>query len=313
MGSNAPIVVRPWAARPSRPGCSRRSCRPRRRRRITVARRGPERRSTRPAAAADRHAGRGRGGKKPRPAVNARSTPPREHSLVKTLPVTRRPGARPVAVTSLPLSRVGRLRRGTGLEIAAELQVTVCLRPGQARRRRGDCVGRVYGYDPRIRVQLALAEGRRTAEGSPARPAADAYVQAAAAEPQPSLHGHGSLAAHRLGSGERGMPACAPRSCRLNLIASASDPHAAPHQRVVIGGIDKRGRIDNQGEARISAIRYRRGGFVSGRRRRLGRGPACAASASTSRASGAPGPATTITRPGPERALRRSGRASRST
>ena len=194
------------------------------------------------------------------PAVGVRSTPPRERAQVKTLPVGPRPGARPVAVSSLSLAGLGRLRRGVGLDVAGELQVTVCLRPESGpRRRRGDCVGRVYDYDPRIRARLALAADRRATGRGTYTIGRARTLNCRQRQPNRNHHCTLSLPWRRITLGsERGMPACAPRSCRLNLIASAADRRAGPRHRVAVGGIDKRGRIDNRGETRIAAVLYRR-------------------------------------------------------
>jgi hypothetical protein len=193
--------------------------------------------------------------------VRVKSTGPRYRALVRSLPISRRRAARPVAVASLPLRPIGRLRRGVGLEVSGELQVTVCLRPAAGPpRRRGDCVGRVYGYDPRIRVRLALAPAAGASGRRAYRLGRPQTLTCRQSQPNRNHHCSLSIPWHRLtlGTGGRGMPNCAPASCHLNLIATASHPRAGPHNRVIVGGIDRRGRIDNVGESGVSAIRYGR-------------------------------------------------------
>lgn len=203
--------------------------------------------------------------KKRRPGVRARSTPPRQRAQVKTLPIGRSAGARPVSVSSLPLRPLGQLRPGVGLEVAGELQVTVCLRPDSGpRRRRGDCRGRVYDYDPRIRVRLALAPSARSSGRRAFTIGRARTLRCRQQQPNRNHHCTIALPWRRISlGGRRGMPSCAPEDCRLNLIAAAHHRRSGPRHRVVVGGIDKRGRTDNRGESRISAIRYRRGARVA--------------------------------------------------
>jgi hypothetical protein len=192
--------------------------------------------------------------------VRVRNTGPRYRALVRSLPISRRRGARPVSVASLPLRPIGRLRRGVELEASGELQLTVCLRPASGpRRRRGDCVGRVYGHDPQIQARLALAPAPGVAGRRTYRLGRPRVLTCRQSQPNRNHHCTLSIPWHRLTLGAgRKMPGCAPASCHLNLIATASHPRAGRHQRVIVGGIDRGGRIDNVGESVVSVIRYGR-------------------------------------------------------
>jgi hypothetical protein len=187
-------------------------------------------------------------------------SPPAKPTLVRTIPIGRSPGEQPVVVASLPLKRVGPLRSGARLEAGGEMQVTVCLRRSIARERSGSgCAGRIYGYDPRIRAQLVLAPGKRVADPDRTVPVGDSRTLTCT-QSQPDRNHHCAIALSwrevEFGLGGTRIPACAPRSCRLNLVASASDPAAGPRERVAVGGFESDGSVDNKGESRISAIRY---------------------------------------------------------
>jgi hypothetical protein len=191
--------------------------------------------------------------------IDVAATPPSREALVRTIPISRRPGARPVSVVSLPLKRVGPLRPGTALEAGGELQVSVCLRRTSRGKRSGaGCSGRIYRYDPKVIARLVIAPGPRVAHpdrvvaiGSPKR------LRCTQSQPNRNHHCVLGMPWRRieLGRGGVAMPECAPKGCRVNLLASASHRNAGKRERIVVGGF-RDGSIDNVGEARVTAVRY---------------------------------------------------------
>ncbi len=205
------------------------------------------------------HHGNHRGHHNP---VSVKVSPAGAAALVRTIPIRRRLNARPVSVLSLPLRKLGRMRRRVRLETGGELEVTVCLRRSIGRSRdAAGCAGRIYRYDPKIRVRLVLASGPRVVDprftAALGRPRT---VRCTQHQPNRNHHCAIDLGWHRtrFGPGAHKLPPCAPRHCRVNLIASAASPHARRHQRVAVGGIRDNGKVDNRGESRIAAIRYGR-------------------------------------------------------
>jgi hypothetical protein len=84
------------------------------------------------------------------PAVKAGSSGDNSET-VKSIPITRPGDARPRSVMTLPL--IGSLYAGDRLEATAELQVsTTCLEPMRK------CVGKRYGYSPRIKAHLVMTQ-----------------------------------------------------------------------------------------------------------------------------------------------------------
>ena len=204
--------------------------------------------------------GHHQGGKSRGGHVDIKTSPASQTALVRTIPISRRTGAHPVSVTSLPLRKMGKLRPGVRLEVGGELQVTVCLRRSVGRHRSGtDCAGRIYGYDPRVRVQLVLAGGPRVAKPRYTSPLGRART-VTCTQRQPDRNHHCDISLGwrmaEFGAGAQKLPACAPHSCRVNLIASAANRNARKRQRVVVGGVESDGKVDNRGETRVSAIRY---------------------------------------------------------
>ena len=192
--------------------------------------------------------------------TNVASTPPSREALARTIPVTARPSMQPVSIVSLPLKRVGPLTPGTALDAGGELQISVCLRRSIGRHRNGEgCSGRIYGYDPKVTARLVIAPGRGTTD--PRRTVAVGPPQRLrCTQRQPDRNHHCVLAMpwRRVELGRDGatLPECAPRLCRLNLVASASHRAARPRERVVVGGMRDDGSVDNDGEARIAVVRY---------------------------------------------------------
>ena len=192
--------------------------------------------------------------------IDVASTAPSREALARTIPVSRGPGQRPVSIVSLPLKRVGPLHPGTALEVGGELQVSVCLRRSIGRHRNGaGCSGRIYGYDPKVRARLVIAPGPGTADPERTVPLGQ-EKKLRCTQGQPNRNHHCVLAMPwrrtEFGGGGVGMPACAPKMCRVNLIASASHRRARKKERIVVGGLRADGTVDNDGEARVAVVRY---------------------------------------------------------
>jgi hypothetical protein len=73
---------------------------------------------------------------------------------VKTVPITKNPGAKTRVVMSLPAAKVGNIRDGDSVWAGAEVEVSVtCLEPMPK------CVGKIYHYSPHVKARLVLAPG----------------------------------------------------------------------------------------------------------------------------------------------------------
>jgi hypothetical protein len=174
----------------------------------------------------------------------------------RSLPITRRAGGAPRSLASVELRRVGALR-GRRIEVAAELQVSVCLKPAYGFRR-PRCVGRRYGYDPRVTARLVLA-GRPGATGGKGTVALTGRRGLTCTQSQPDRNHHCVISiGWRQRELPRNRPSCLPRSCRLNLVASAHHRRAGKRQRVLVGGTDSKGEPKSRGKLRVLAAVHRR-------------------------------------------------------
>ena len=189
-----------------------------------------------------------------------------DHARTDRLPITQNRGAAPRSVESLRLEKLGKLG-GNRLSVAGELQVTVCLRPAEGRTRE-DCVGRLYGYDPRVSAYLALASSPGAA-----RPAEVERLtpdqQLTCTQSQPDRNHHCVIAIPWAGTSfdRNHPPGCGSGRCFVNLIASADHPSARSNENVIVGGISSSGEIDDRTKARISGALYRNPKVVAQRPR----------------------------------------------
>ena len=192
------------------------------------------------------------------PPVDVVSTRPEQHTLVRRLPISRRPAGKPRSILSLPLNRLGRLQSGR-LIAGGELQLTVCLRPHFSRRSgRGDCVGRLYGYDPQISAYLGLARSRDARQArSVTRLTPTARLTCKQRQPNRNHHCVITIPADGIKLPRARATDCALNGCFVNLIARAHHRQARNGESVVVGGVDKTGRIDNKGMSRLFAAHLR--------------------------------------------------------
>ncbi len=174
--------------------------------------------------------------------------------LVKTLPITRRPGAEPRVVMSMGPHRLPSLLSGDRLRVTAELQVT-----GNCRSRGPRCVGRPYHYAPDVRAQLVIARHANTT-GGPGALAISARRHEACSQQRPDYEHHCVLVFTR--GGVTINPArlpCPLDRCYVNLVADAHHARAEHGDLLMVGGLKPNGSIP-QDRGRINVVRYRHAG-----------------------------------------------------
>ena len=175
-----------------------------------------------------------------------------DSELVKTLPITRRPGAAERVVISMSPGVLPDLVAGDRLRVTAELQVTNNCNFSNPR-----CVGPVYHYAPIVRARLVLAapEGvtgsRRTLSLAPTQ-------RETCTQKRPDYEHHCVLTftAGGLTIRDPGHLPCELTRCRINLVADAHHPRAAAGDLLMVGGLRPDGTIP-QDRGRINAIRLR--------------------------------------------------------
>jgi hypothetical protein len=192
----------------------------------------------------------GRGGDEG-PSVRVASTG-NDSELVKTLPITRRPGAEPRVAMSMGPRTLPDLARGDRLRVTAELQVT-----NNCNFQSPRCVGPVYHYAPRVRARLVLAADERTTGGPRALTLGPAERETCS-QRRPDYEHHCVLTFTGAGLTIRDparLP-CGLDACHVNLVADASQPRAGAGDLLMVGGQRPDGSIP-QDRGRINAVRYR--------------------------------------------------------
>jgi hypothetical protein len=172
--------------------------------------------------------------------------------LVKTLPITRRPGAEPRVVMSMQPSRLPDLVQGDRLRLTAEIQLTNNCNFSSPR-----CVGPVYHYAPRIRARLLLAPDATTTGGPAALPLARPERETCSQQ-RPDYEHHCVLVFTDAGLriGDPGRLPCELDDCFVNLVADVHHPGAGHGDLIMVGGQRPDGSIP-QDRGRINAIRIR--------------------------------------------------------
>lgn len=177
-----------------------------------------------------------------------------EAEAAKTIPITPKSGAKPRVAISLGAQRMPTLKHDDRLRGLGEVQVTnTCV----ARLPR--CIGRPYGFNPRITAWLVLARGRHVTGGAGARRISGRQrVECGQHRPNRNHHcvlvlSDGAMHVHAPGH----LP-CQPDRCFLNLVVAAHHPNARHGNRLIIGADRPDGSVQ-QGKGRVSALVIRSG------------------------------------------------------
>jgi hypothetical protein len=172
--------------------------------------------------------------------------------LVKTLPITRRPGEAARVVMSMGPRTLPDLAPGDRVRITAEFQVTGnCAHPDPR------CVGPIYHFSPRLRGRLILARDARDTGGPDTLALAPAKREGCTQQ-RPDYEHHCVLVFTRAGFRveDPGPLPCPLDACHVNFVADAHHPRAHPGDLLMVGGLRPDGTIP-QDRGRINAVRYR--------------------------------------------------------
>jgi hypothetical protein len=179
-----------------------------------------------------------------------------DHSETRrTIPITRRAGAKPRVVMSMGPHKLPGLAAGDRLRLSAELQVTVnCFRPDPS------CVGPPYFFNPRVGWKLVLAAGPRIAGGEQARAVTGRKVISCKGKPLADRQHHCVLVFKHPSitiPSAAALP-CRPNACHVNFVVDAHSRRARGGDRLIIGANKPNGHV-LQDKGRINAIRLRPG------------------------------------------------------
>ena len=181
-----------------------------------------------------------------------------DSELVKTIPISRRKGAKSRVVMSLDPDALGSLRDGDRLDATAEVEISVCLKPNANHGSTRPCIGRTYGYDPTVSAELVLAPGPSATGG--ANTVSLGSEKLTCAQGQPNRNHHCVLVIDHAGVtvGDASNLPCDPDTCHLNLLLNAHDSKAKAADELVVGA-DAGGKTVNGDKGRVNLIRYRPG------------------------------------------------------
>jgi hypothetical protein len=184
--------------------------------------------------------------------------------LVRTLPITRRPGIAERVVMSMGPHTLPDLQPGDRVRITAEFQVT-----GNCGHPDPRCHGRIYHYAPDLTGRLILAgDAHATAGPGTVQVARTKHEECTQRRPDYEHHCVIVFTSRAGFEVSEGLP-CPLDGCYVNFVAGASDPHARRDDVLAVGGLRPDGTIP-QDRGRINAVRYRNAGPEAGRVIRAG-------------------------------------------
>jgi hypothetical protein len=194
-------------------------------------------------------------GAAPEPPKVLVATTGNQSERVRTIPITRRAGRERRVVMSMKPDELPEFTVGDRVKVTAEVQFTVnCVNNGFPR-----CVGPAYKYNPVVHTSLVLARGKGTVGGKRSTRISGGKRDICR-QRLPLREHHCVITFTDAGfTLRKGKPApCPPDSCRINLVASASNPSAGVGDLLMVGGQRPDGSIP-QDRGRINAIRFHPG------------------------------------------------------
>ena len=180
---------------------------------------------------------------------------------VKTMPISKQAWGDTRSVMSLPPQRVGDLIAGDKVEATGDFEVTICLKPDPRHPGNGQpCVGRMYGYNPKVKAKLALAPNEGATAPEQTKPISKTFgLECRQDHPVRNHHCVVSVPWSKVRIANPDSLPCEPNSCHINMLATAYHGKAKSGEKVVVGSSDDNKRI-HQGLAQLSYVRHRPGG-----------------------------------------------------
>ena len=159
---------------------------------------------------------------------------------IKTVPISRRSGAKKRVAMSLPPRKVGPIRAGDSVWAGGEVEVSVtCLEPMPK------CVGRIYRFSPHVKAQLVLATGPRATRAKNTAPISGASRLRCSQELPHRNHHCGLALDGTRPVGDRSKVPC--DRCYVNLVLDAYHDKARRGNVIVVGSDSDRGIAQDKG------------------------------------------------------------------
>ena len=180
------------------------------------------------------------------------STTGNNSELVDRVPITKNAGVKRRVVMSLGPDRLHTLRARDRLRVSAEVQLTVNCDVRSPR-----CVGPIYHYNPKARIELRLSRSRGSTGGRLLAPPKRIVCR----QKLPRREHHCVIVFSKadLAIPGPGTLPCPPDRCFVNLIVDAYHPRAGRGDVLLVGGNRPDGSIP-QDRGRVNAIVFSPGG-----------------------------------------------------
>jgi hypothetical protein len=181
-----------------------------------------------------------------------------DSELLESIPIGKRQGQKPRVAMTIPPERLGELRAGDRLEVNAEIEVSVCMKPNALHPGDGrPCVGRRYGFNPTFRAQAVLAPSPSTVGPDSTLPLSAVHkLRCATTQPDRNHHCVLVIPPTELEVEDPQSLPCAPSACHLNLVVGAHHRQARSGHRLVLGSDEDDGSV-NGDKGRLNVLRLR--------------------------------------------------------
>ena len=183
----------------------------------------------------------------PSPTAATYATSGDNSELLKAIPVAKRPGKLDRVAMSIAPDKFDPIQVGDRLRVSGEVQVsTTCVAPGRR------CVGSHYDINPRVTARVVLSAAPSSSAAS--MPLGDTRTQLCK-QRRPNRNHHCTLALPNTETTISDLAAlpCAPDACYVNLIVAATNPKAKRGNKVVLGGDQPDGSVQ-QDKGRINIV-----------------------------------------------------------
>lgn len=201
---------------------------------------------------------------KDRRGVTIATIPPERTAFAKTIPITRKPNKKLRSIASLKLKQLGPLKSGKTLEGSAEASVSVCLKPNRNHGgSRKSCIGKTYGYNPKVTARVVVAGGKKKTRGRKAVQVGRTSTRLCTQD-QPDRNHHCVITVNwqSIATEDLKPLGCLPNKCVMNVVLGAFHGKAEGNHNIVVGGVEgSNGKVDNKGVAKVNAVLFNPGDF----------------------------------------------------
>ena len=166
---------------------------------------------------------------------------------LKGLPISKTPGKLDRVAMSIAPDQFDPIQVGDRLRVSGEVQVsTTCVEPGPR------CVGTHYEINPKVTARVVLSPGPLASDGF--LPLSDSRTQLCK-QRRPNRNHHCTIALPNTETTISDLAAlpCPPEACYVNLIVGATNPKAKRGNKVVLGGDQPDGSVE-QDKGRLNVV-----------------------------------------------------------